>query len=240
MLHSWWWARAVEKFPTYVAIRWYMHEWRMLCWLENKKSIFWDSMLRTYNDCGYTCVLSCWPDADVESYVEKHFLGHMMASSHRQGILSIWCADLCSEHRPSATRGQSTLLPCTVSCTVYCSVSCTAMHCALHSVLHCIDQSWYAGGEPWVVPRDRSRRSPPSSLQGGHWPRETVSCHQMSSPKDLTMIKNHYHHHFRGHTSQDGNCHQLCCWSVQIYSHRSLSLSSVVINWLIDSVWTDE
>ena len=131
MLHSWWWARAVEKFPTYVAIRWYMHEWRMLCWLENKKSIFWDSMLRTYNDCGYTCVLSCWPDADVESYVEKHFLGHMMASSHRQGILSIWCADLCSEHRPSATRGQSTLLPCSVSCTfhctVYCTMSCTAL-----------------------------------------------------------------------------------------------------------------
>ena len=51
---------------------------------------------------------------------------------------------------------------------------CTAMHC--------IDQSGYAVAKPWVFPGDRSRRSPPSSLQEGHWPRETViRCHQMSS-----------------------------------------------------------
>ena len=96
---------------------------------------------------------------------------------------------------------------------------CTAMHC--------IDQSGYAVAKPWVFPGDRSRRSPPSSLQEGHWPRETVSCHQLSSvvirchqmstdvvgghQVDLlyswsvwySTVKSHHHHHHTWDTGQE-------------------------------------
>ena len=130
------------------------------------------------------------------------------------------------------------------------TIHSAALHGVLHCVLHCLALPCTA-----LTRVDMQEASPewsPGTEAAGHHHHHyrgdtgqeklsaVISCHQMSSPKDLTMIKNHYHHHFRGHTSQDGNCHQLCCWSVQIYSHRSLSLSSVVINWLIDSVWTDE